>query len=176
MHSSPYGDFCRLILSHEFARIDFVAIPDFRLIWEWGGAGDMTTLRGAVESGRQVKLALLDQDDVWNIHPVHQPTIRNYEAYFELFTDDDAYPALLRSADAVARIAEGRKDARATHEGPDVVTGSQPSAIHLETTVPYSAWHIVTSDGCYLRGRPAAHSEWGRFDLRYRALKVFAEI
>ena len=176
VHSSPLWDSCRLIASREFAPIEFVAIPDFRLVWEWGGTGDMTTLRAAIVSGRLIKVALLDHDNIWNIHPVHQPTIRNHEAYFELFTDDDAYPALLRSADAVARIAEASKDARETRAGPDIDSGSESSAIRLDGTVPYSAWHIIASDGRYLRGRPAARSESGYLGRRYRALKVFAEV
>ena len=79
-----------------YQEIKFVAKNAYETVWEYGVHETTAAVERAIEAGKRLKIALLDQDDFWNIHPVHMPSFYVGQNHFELFTEQDAFPIVFR--------------------------------------------------------------------------------
>lgn len=68
---------------------------DFRLVWDSLLDQSSAEVKKEIESGSKFKIAMLDSEYIWNIHPIDLPTYFPKENRFELKTNMDWYPTFL---------------------------------------------------------------------------------
>ena len=155
----------------------FVTVPDFRTVWEWGRDGNISEVEKAVRCGQRLKIALLDKDNFWNIHPVHMPSFYVGQNYFELFTDQDSVPLYFRYPSALRDMYTQLTDVveKKLSDNPNLNISDiyRSSAPIVENPEFYSCYYTVYPDGNYLRG---AVVQMDNTTQQYKALKIFAEV
>lgn len=121
-------------------------------VWDSESGGSTQEIQSAVEGGRRLKIALLDAEEIWNLHPVHLPMVA--DGWFDLRTPVDAYPAWFREPGSI--------DEREGRLPPETIASPRFSA------APFPTWYSVCADGTYRGAMDAVPRP-------YRRLKVFAE-
>ena len=125
-------------------------------VWNSDSWADMMDITDAVESGRRLKVAMLDEHDVWDINPVHLPMVN--PGWFRLLTEVDYYPAWFRSPTWVKDIAAALTGEFSDSEGNTTI-------FQCDT---YPSWYDFSPDGTFRGGlsQDVQH---------YKRLRVFAE-
>ena len=72
-------------------------IREFKLIWDSAGDRSAETIAGEIEAGAKFRIAMLDGEGIWNIHPVCLPMFEKESNRFQLRTAWDRYPAFFRT-------------------------------------------------------------------------------
>ena len=176
VNASKSWDFLRIYDSNSYKKMEFIALSDCRLVWESGKTESMGELREAITKGRRLKVGLLDDDGLWNLHPVHQPTIRNESEYFELFTDDNAYPEVFRNSQVMTELGTRINGLLEGLEKKGQRDLADNRCFHIKNSRYYSCWNIVTSSGLSRRVKPIPECGDSPFYAQpYRSLRVFAE-
>ena len=100
INCSAAEPFIRLYSTTAYQEIKFVAKNGCETVWEYGSTVSMRRRPRWNERSMpgSLKIALLDQDGLWNIHPVHMPSFYVGRNHFELFTEQDALPIVFRYA------------------------------------------------------------------------------
>lgn len=181
VNSSFLSGLVRCYDAQSYSQLDFITQPDHDLVWEHGETGDMAALREAVSTGRSLKIALLDDQNYWNIHPVNMPTVRTGEDWFQLFTDKDAYPTMFRMTESARNFSDVLGRQLDERSGGDRTKLGDSRAMVVMNQEFFSCFYRVFADGNYVRGLgrdDVVIGDDGKADvpkLRYQALKVFAE-
>ena len=68
-----------------------------KLIWDSDGDQPADAVAEEIKAGAKFKVAMLDGEGIWNIHPVVMPMFETKSGRFELRTAWDSYPAFFRS-------------------------------------------------------------------------------
>jgi len=66
------------------------------LVWVSENSDAVEAVGKEVESGAKLKIAMLDDDDIWNMHPVDLPMHEMGSGRFHLKTAADMYPKTFR--------------------------------------------------------------------------------
>lgn len=151
MHKSRY-------LQHEWRLHD-----TFSLIWDSAARRDGKLVAQAVRRGLRMKIAMLDSEDVWNIHPVDLPYCYTEDDSFRMLTEIDKYPAIFRQPEGfIEHLRQSGALARLTADREQIL---------LSDAVSHRTFYSVSSDGtCYDAAAIA-----GTDSTAYKRLKVFAE-
>jgi hypothetical protein len=124
-----------------------------------------------------MKIALKDNDDVWNIHPVHMPSFYVDKNFFELFTDQDSMPAYFRKTNDLEVISKKfnslLKDFLRQNTPKNINTAFNEVTMLNPDTEFSSNYYTVRSNGEYLHGKIVITQEE---PVSYQSLKVFAEV
>ncbi|MEQ8194805.1 MAG: hypothetical protein RIB59_09985, partial [Rhodospirillales bacterium] len=101
--------FTRICSKKAYAEVIFVAPQNYELVWHSEKTESVEAVETAILAGRRLKIALLDEDGVWNIQPVHMPSFYVGRNFFELFTEQDAMPEFLRQPKELEAIGKKYK-------------------------------------------------------------------
>ena len=135
---------------------------NYKLIWDSDEGTPASVLDDEIEQGSNFKIAMLDVEDVWNVHPVDLPMYFADTETFELKTANDHYPQGFRNPIAFRdRILED-----------DAVKGLWSEGKAAATTTPgFSTFYRLNSDGTYVN-----YYDIPRFSQHeYIRLKVFSD-
>ena len=173
INSSYTEKICRYYHASRYLDIQFIPQDDFEIIWDSKIDKDTQSAEAAIQAGRKIKIGLLDQDDIWNMHPVHMPSFYTDQNLLELFTDQSAMPSFFRETESIlhleavliAKFQELEKKSKGEIDRISVL------APQIDDPELYSTYYTIRSDGTYLRGRL-----FNTEDKReaYKALRVYA--
>jgi hypothetical protein len=168
--------FSRIRGKQAYATVAFVTPQNYELVWHSEKDQSVKAVETAILSGRRLKIALLDGDDIWNIHPVHMPSFYVDKNFFELFTEQDAMPEYFRHTQELEAIGSKYKSLvkdylRENTPKNMALAYSDVTMLNPDTEF-YSNYYTLRSQGDYLHGKLVVSQEDPR---RYKALKVFAE-
>ena len=116
-------------------------------------------------SEERFKIAMLDSEDIWNIHPVDLPMCYCADGKFQLKTVMDEYPAFFRYTHETNTILDSHR------EFFDTMPLDSRSGAWGTDAVKFYAFYSLSSDGSY----------YNCFDIhrsttqQYKRLKVFAD-
>lgn len=166
----------RIYNKNVYESLEFIPVNNFELIWESANDSDVKPVEDAISTGRRLKIAMLDQDDYWNIHPVHMPSFYIGKNYFELFTDQDAVPVFMHDEESLEllekQMQQRLKEAVREFSPRNMREVFDKAGFHSKQPEFYSTFYTIRSNGEYLRGSTVLTQETPE---RYETLKVFAE-
>ncbi len=94
------NDIITLMSIKRYKSHKFIAKDNWRLIWdsEWDEKHQDKSLDHWIKQGLRFKTAMLDDEDIWNIHPVDLPMFHINEGTFNIKTELFGYPGILRNS------------------------------------------------------------------------------
>ena len=111
-------------------------VRNHKLVWDSGGDQPVEAVAEEIEAVAKFRIALLDSEGIWNVHPVDLPMYEKDSGRFQLKTVRDSYPMLFRSGalpeHVIAKIQEIGRD----------------TAIILDSRL-FECFYSVFSDGTY---------------------------
>ena len=154
---TPSNGTGRVIQTARYSRREWRVADDFEEVWTLDYEHDTRRLLDAVLAGRRLKAALLSEDVIWDINPIHLPMVT--EGWFLLTTPMDYYPAWFRMPGWPEKIEEAF-----AHQLKDDIT---------LTTVfecdAFPSWYGLSPGGVYRGGLSEEN-------LTYKELRIFAEV
>ena len=147
------------------------------MIWDFDENQTTDIVRKEIELGSKFKVAMLDVEDVWNIHTVDLPMYELETGRFQLNTVLDFYPLLLRYGDSVEHLAGNFKEI--VGKSPEWVgrtVGNRRVKDEREMTAQFKAQSFSTFYSLYSDG-----TYYNYFDIprgtfkKYKKLKVFTD-
>lgn len=178
LNGSHLSGYTRIINAGSYSKIEFIAVPDFELIWESGAKGSVADVRKAVAKGRRLKIAFHDAEGYWNLHPVCMPLVYVDRDNFRLDTEMDAYPEIVRHTDQIGRLAKDFiREAKEKQE--DFASGKITHAWGELRNVPYrSAYYFFWDNNRFVHDpSPSKNDSDGKLITEaYERLLVFAEL
>lgn len=133
-----------------------------RLIWDSDDGTPASVLGDEIEQGSKFMIAMLDAEDIWNVHPVDLPMYYAESGAFELKTASDQYPQVFRDPDAFRkRIMEDEGVRNLWSEGKATKS----------TAAAFSTFYRLISDGTYVNYYDIPRST----QHEYKRLKVFSD-
>ena len=168
--------FLRICSKNAYEEITFVASKNYDLVWDSENNQSVKSVEAAILSGRKLKIALLDADDIWNIHPIHMPSFYVDKNFFELFSEQDSMPDFFRSLNELEVIGKKYnvllKDYLRTNTPKNINTAFSEVTMFNPDLELCSNYYTVRSQGDYLHGKIVITQEEPE---SYKSLKVFAE-
>jgi hypothetical protein len=137
------------------------------LVWDSEKRDAAEEIKKEIESASKFKIALLDSEEIWNIHPVDLPMYYSKEGCFEFKTVADRYPTFFRYPEQTAELLRSYADFF-RHRPED----DDPGFVRLSDCPQFYSFYSARSDGSY----------YNYFDIprktvqRYKRLKVFADV
>lgn len=135
---------------------------NYRLIWDSENNEPADALRIEIEKPSTFKIAMLDSEDVWNVHPVDLPMYEVEQGVFRLKTNYDFYPAFFRNSNGADVLTSLRSEA--------VEESVRALNVSFETP-PFCSFYSVCSDGSYYNYYDIPRST----QQNYVRLKVFSD-
>ncbi len=176
VNSSPGADTARIYNKNVYESLEFVPVDNFELIWDSKEANGAQPVTDAIAAGKLLKIALLDSDGYWNIHPIHMPSFYIGKNNFELFTDQDAVPFFLHDEETLEtlelQMKERLKEAIREFSPRNLREVFDKAGFTFENPEFYSTFYTIRSNGEYLRASTVLKQEAPE---RYEALKIFAD-
>ncbi|MEX2449325.1 MAG: hypothetical protein WD407_00550 [Rhodospirillales bacterium] len=173
LNSSHTEGICRFSHTGRYSDIRFETREDYEIIWNSHENDDVAAVEKAILAGCKLKIGLLDNKGIWNIHPVHMPSFYTNRNFLELFTDQDAMPLIMRKP---AEVMELEKDLKINFKKAVRETSGQVNRIwqimpYLNDPTFFSTFYTVRSDGTFLRGAIVAVEEEPE---TYKELRIYA--
>lgn len=134
---------------------------DYKLIWDSNEGSLTEAVKKAIKQCSKFKIAMLDSEDIWNIHPVDLPMYYSTEGKFILKTVMDAYPVFFREASILMVVKQ---------KCPDFFK-EQHKDILLFKCNKFISFYSLSSDGTY----------YNSFDIprgtkqKYKRLKIYVD-
>ena len=138
---------------------------NYRLIWDSEESKSTEEVMKAIELSSKFKIAMLDLEDVWNIHPVDLPMFYTSKKKFELKTVFDNYPMFFRYPSEVKKLL---------HQFSELFESNTPDKLQECININckgFCSFYSVSPNGDY----------YNYFDIsrkttqRYKRLKVFVD-
>jgi len=89
-------------------------VRNHKLVWDSGGDQPVEAVAREIEAGAKFRIALLDREGIWNVHPVDLPMFEKESGRFQLETSWDRYPTVFRQGsfpeDALATVFKSERD------------------------------------------------------------------
>lgn len=164
---NPFTRGARLMSKKRYKKHEWVLRDHFRLVWDSEKGGATGEIKREIEAASKFKIALLDSEEIWNIHPVDLPMYYSKEGVFEFKTVDDQYPTFFRYPSQTGELLRRYHDFF-NHRPEDDESGF----IRLGDCPQFYSFYSIRSDGSY----------YNFFDIprntvqRYKRLKVFADV
>ena len=104
-YSNMEGVFCAFCLEDGSAALmrkdrykthEWRLIRNYKLIWDSDGDRSTETIASEIEAYAKFKIAMLDSEGIWNVHPVDLPMYETKSGRFQLKTVRDGYPMFFR--------------------------------------------------------------------------------
>lgn len=87
-----------------YSKFRWVARKDFATIWDSKAAGEMKLIRQAIAEGRELKLAVQDEDGLWTVLPVDLLNIDSDRDLFSVRTETGHPPACIPNPDTLCDV------------------------------------------------------------------------
>lgn len=139
---------------------------NYQLIWDSDAGHSPELIENEILAGAKFKIAMLDSEDVWNIHSVDLPMYYPDERKFTLKTVMEAYPVFFRYPPATTKMLIEGKDFFETKP-----SSNKNGILTVSPFQVFFTFYAVSSDGTYSNF----------FDIQrgtvqeYRRLKVFTD-
>ena len=143
---------------------------NYKLIWDSAEHQPTEVIEQEIRKGAKFKIAMLDVEDIWNVHPVDLPMYETEEGVFRLKTAADIYPKFFREPgyrEALLTMAKKAVD-EALEEH------AEYGRVDIVPVLPvegFSSFYALCSDGTYYNfndiSRATTH--------QYKRLKVFSD-
>lgn len=137
---------------------EWTLVRNYKLVWDSGGDQPVEAVAKDIEAGAKFKIALLDRENIWNVHPVDLPKFDTLSGLFQLETCWDRYPTVFRQGsfpeNALTTVHNSERD---------MGTMIEPGT--------FEAFYSVFSDGTY----------YNFYDIHrntkqdYKRLKVYSD-
>ncbi|HJO71328.1 MAG TPA: hypothetical protein QGG32_00520 [Rhodospirillales bacterium] len=136
--------------------------PNYGLIWDSDDGTETSVLADKIERGSKLKIAMLDAEDIWDVHPVDLPMYWAERETFEMKTSADHYPQVFRDPDAfLKRIMEDDGVRKIWSEG----------EVALSTADVFLTFYRLMPDGTYVNYYDILRSS----QQQYKRLMVFSD-
>ena len=151
-----------LMFKSRYKKHVFIPKNDFTLIWDSQENTSTEAIRANIEAGAKLKIAMLDTEDIWNIHPIGLPFYYPDSRTFQLKTAVDEYPFAFRSRQEPSKLGVVLEEK----------SGGDVKGAYAVKVPGWFAFYCVKSDGTY----------YNYYDLpretnqTYERLKVFASL
>ena len=142
---------------------DWVLKKDYRLIWDSEGGQPAEAVRDEINAAAKFRIAMLDSEDVWNVHPVDLPMYYPDSGTFELKTVADWYILQTRAPADLACLLK----ASIAKIG-DSMEVKHALAVDLPQ---FSTFYNLRSDGTYQNYYDLPR----RTRQEYKALRIFSD-
>lgn len=150
-----------------YKRHEFIVKDNWKLIWDsvWPENPQGDRIDRLIEQGARFKIALLDDENIWNIHPVDLPMYHINEGSFNLKTENFEYAFIIRNAQEIDELTEANKTFFSTK--PE----SNKDGTLKGKCLPFHAFYNVFDNGEYynLYDIPRGSRQ------RYKRLRIFCE-
>ena len=153
----------RIMAKSRYAEHEWTLRRRHRLVWDSTVDGTANAIKKEIENASRFTVAMLDEDNIWNIHPVQLPFFYEGSGLFELRTESERYPLVFRTPDFL-------HDIMSDTEGLAKIL-NDPEIIYTVDTPAFSTFYSLYSDGTY----------FNYFDItrasrqKYKRLKVFSD-
>ena len=95
-------------------------VRNYKLVWDSAGDQPLEAVARDIEACAKFRIAMLDSEGNWNVHPVDLPMYEKDSGRFQLKTVWDRYPAVFRQAtfpeDAITIVHNTEREMVATVE------------------------------------------------------------
>ncbi len=147
-------------MNARYSKFEWVIRNDYDLIWHSDNKSEVSALREAILAGKETKLAIKDDEGIWNILPVDLVNIEQASGEFIIRTET-GYPAIIvpNKPQLNATIASAHEHLEG---GVDMLHTKYP-------TIPI--YYACYSDGSYYN----YFDETKTLRRKYQELRVFAK-
>jgi len=154
-----------LMSKRRYKQHDWVLKADYRLVWDSDGDADGCVIRDEISKAAALKVALLDSEGVWHIHPVDLPMFFPDSGQFVLKSVSDAYPGDFKVRSTIEALYEQLYDY--FEKKPD---SNADGCMNFQCQA-YSTFYNIHSDGTY------SHYDDIRSGVKrtYQRLKIFSD-
>lgn len=176
---TPSKNLVMMMSQSRYKKHEWRLRDNYRLVWDSAFDRSTKSILSEIESCSKFKIAMLDSENIWNIHPVDLPMYYHSEEQFELKTVMDEYPLFIRD---IEMVKEGIRLAYPDHyksyfafvdsvEGP-TISNEEIRRLNLGFETPkFPCFYSLRGDGSY----------YNFFDIQrdttqnYLRLKVFVD-
>ena len=150
-----------------YKRHEFIAKNNWNLIWdsEWKEKPDNHKIDQILCHGSRFKIAMLDDENIWNIHPVDLPMYHTNEGTFNIKTEYFDYAGTIRSTKDIKELVEANK----------MFFSTKPESNRDGTLsgkcAPFHAFYNLFDNGEYYNFYDIPRDS----KQKYKILKVFCE-
>jgi hypothetical protein len=138
---------------------------NYRLIWDSENDSKTNIVKDEINATSKFKIAMLDAEDIWNIHPIDLPMYESETGTFHLKTSADLYPWMFRNPEHLEAVVADYQ----TVIGKTGDDGGAP--IGQVEDQGFSTFYSLCSDGTYYNFYDISRSTRNR----YKRLKVFSD-
>ena len=138
---------------------------NYTLVWDSAKGAPTDVIRNEIQIGSKFKIAMLDAENIWNIHSVDLPMYEVGTGRFQLKTAADLYPKIFRDRKYLDAVAGSTRLA---------VENAAPGDAEVVAHVPvegFSTFYSLFSDGTYYNFYDIARAT----KKKYKRLKVFSD-
>ena len=142
---NPREEAMSLMPLNRYKSHEFIVKDNWELIWDSSHKEScpINDFRNLVQSGTRFKIALLDHEAVWNIHPVDLPMCHLNEEILVMKTELFPYPEIIRRIEIMRRVVRDYESFFKSR--PD---SNEEGTIRLRCN-SFNAFFSVSSDGTY---------------------------
>ncbi len=162
---TPSTNACVFMDKKRYRKHNWLFKNNYRLVWDSEGDSSTGGIKRGIEDGEKFKIAMLDSEGIWNIHPVELPMYYSQEQYFALNSPGDQYPMFFRTPCEILELQE-KHAAFFNKKAPGKTSGLKHSDIQA-----FYSFYVLKSDGSYHSTYDIARGT----SQRYKRLKVFVE-
>lgn len=150
---------------HRYKDYRWILVKNYRLIWDSQGTRSPEIVREEIDSASKLRIAMLDSEDVWNIHPVDLPMFELEPGVFRLKTEHDFYPSFCRQPNSADVLVGLMREAVG-----DLTQKTREMNVQFAVPV-FCAFYSASSEGVYYNYYDIPRNT----QQRYKRLKVFSD-
>ena len=153
----------RIMAKNRYAEHEWRLHHRHRLVWDSSHDGAASAVGKEIENGSKFTVAMLDQEDIWNIHPVQLPFFYEETDLFELKTECELYPLVFRTPEYFRGHLSNTTGLAKILKDPEI--------IYTVDTPAFFTFYSLYSDGTYFNYFDISRSS----RQKYKRLKVFSD-
>jgi hypothetical protein len=144
-HYNPREEGMALMPLSRYKRHEFIVKDNWELIWDSSRKEScpINDFRNLVKSGTRFKIALLDHEDIWNIHPVDLPMCHLNAEMLVMRTELFSSPEIIRRPAMMQRVVKEYESFFKSRP-----SSKEEEAIRIRCN-SFNAFFSVSSDGTY---------------------------
>jgi len=171
---TPSTNCCVFMNKKRYRKHTWSVRENYRLAWDSDTIGNGSSTREKasteiikkeIERASKFKIALLDSEGMWNIHPIELPMYYAQEKSFVLNSPGDQYPIFFRAPNEILDFQK-KNDAFFNTDLSESASGLKCSDMQA-----FYSFYVVKSDGSY----HSAYDIPRGTSQSYQRLKVFVE-
>lgn len=151
-----------------YRKFDWLLCDNCTKVWDSQENRDVTELRAAVLGALPMKAIFLDEEQVWNIHPVILPQVACHDESFMLQTAYIPYPQVFRLPREIEKMIDSTEELQVFFRDDKQCLKTMKATL----LPPFHAFYHLFHDGTYKSYYDLARGDTMR---TYRRLMIFAE-